>query len=162
MGFNPLCYKNTLYNGLKPIGLCAFISVLILNTTSPKFSVISTEAFETDYLNQADYKVDMATPVRGASGNGEEEPTEEDLKRFDWTTKTYIFKIIRPNVSGNIAGIKLEEAQLDADAQIDIVAHSMGGLVSRSLIELEHYPIRNLVMFGTPNGGTDLYNIFDF
>ena len=40
MGFNPLCYKNTLYNGLKPIGLCAFISVLILNTTSPKFSVL--------------------------------------------------------------------------------------------------------------------------
>ena len=39
MDFNPLCYKNTLYNGLKPIGLCAFISVLILNTTSPKFSV---------------------------------------------------------------------------------------------------------------------------
>ena len=69
--------------------------------------LISTEAFETDYLNQADYKVDMATPLRGASGKEEEEAIEEDLKRFDWTTKTYTFKIIRPNVSGNIAGISV-------------------------------------------------------
>ncbi len=46
--------------------------------------------------------------------------------------------------------------------QTDIIAHSMGGLVSRYLIE-NHYsgnaPIDRLIMFGTPNGGSDFGSI---
>jgi hypothetical protein len=45
--------------------------------------------------------------------------------------------------------------------QLDIVAHSMGGLVSRYLIEAEGGDkiVSKLVMFGTPNGGTALANV---
>ena len=39
--------------------------------------------------------------------------------------------------------------------KVDIVAHSMGGLVARSYIQSENYnnDIRNLTLVGTPNKG---------
>nr|CAA6830044.1 MAG: PGAP1-like protein [uncultured Thiotrichaceae bacterium] len=45
--------------------------------------------------------------------------------------------------------------------QVDIVAHSMGGLVSRWFIEREggDAVIRKLVMVGTPNGGSPYANV---
>lgn len=51
-----------------------------------------------------------------------------------------------------------------ADKQLDIVAHSMGGLVSRWLIEHEGGAaiIRKLVMVGTPNGGSPYANVKDY
>ena len=43
---------------------------------------------------------------------------------------------------------------------VDIFAHSMGGLVTRSLVQLLHIhnniPIKNVVLMGTPNHGTRL------
>lgn len=49
----------------------------------------------------------------------------------------------------------------DAGKQVDIVAHSMGGLVSRWFIEREggDAMIRKLVMVGTPNGGSPYANV---
>jgi len=42
--------------------------------------------------------------------------------------------------------------------QLDIVAHSMGGLVSRCFIEFNHGDeiVSKLVMLGTPNGGSEI------
>ncbi|MEY4902382.1 MAG: hypothetical protein RLZZ292_197 [Bacteroidota bacterium] len=58
----------------------------------------------------------------------------------------------------------LEKAGINAsdNKHTDIIAHSMGGLVSRYLIE-NHYagnaPIDHLIMFGTPNGGSDFGSV---
>ena len=48
--------------------------------------------------------------------------------------------------------------------QIDIVAHSMGGLVSRWFIEREggNQMVRRLVMLGTPNGGSPWPKVVDW
>lgn len=52
----------------------------------------------------------------------------------------------------------------DAGKQVDIVAHSMGGLVSRWFIEREggDAMIRKLVMVGTPNGGSPYANVKEY
>ncbi len=54
---------------------------------------------------------------------------------------------------------KLEEIGISKNKPIDIICHSMGGLVSRYLIEhLEGTTgwVNNLYMFGSPNGGSAL------
>jgi pimeloyl-ACP methyl ester carboxylesterase len=55
---------------------------------------------------------------------------------------------------------KLAAIGLDADhgKQLDVVAHSMGGLVSRCFIECNQGDeiVNKLVMLGTPNGGTPI------
>lgn len=55
-----------------------------------------------------------------------------------------------------------EFARLDGDAQLHIVAHSMGGLVARALIH-RHRPARlsRVVMLGTPNGGSEVADLFE-
>ena len=61
---------------------------------------------------------------------------------------------------------RLEEAGLTANhtKQLDIVAHSMGGLVSRSFIEEEggNEFVQHLVMLGTPNAGSPWVKIQDW
>lgn len=58
---------------------------------------------------------------------------------------------------------KLAEVGLDAndDKELHIIAHSMGGLVSRTFIELQggNQVVDHLVMAGTPNGGSPWVNI---
>ncbi len=55
---------------------------------------------------------------------------------------------------------KLADIGLDENhgKQLDIVSHSMGGLVSRCFIEFNHGDkvISKLIMLGTPNGGSDI------
>jgi pimeloyl-ACP methyl ester carboxylesterase len=52
----------------------------------------------------------------------------------------------------------------DHGKQLDIVAHSMGGLVSRWFIEREsgHRVVRRLIMLGTPNGGSPWSRVQDW
>jgi pimeloyl-ACP methyl ester carboxylesterase len=61
---------------------------------------------------------------------------------------------------------RLANAGLSADhtKSLDIIAHSMGGLVCRWFIEREGGArvVRRLVMLGTPNGGTPWPNIVDW
>jgi PGAP1-like protein len=61
---------------------------------------------------------------------------------------------------------KLEEVGLGANhgKQLDIVAHSMGGLVSRTFIEEEggNQIVQHLVMLGTPNAGSPWSKIQDW
>lgn len=50
------------------------------------------------------------------------------------------------------------------DKQLDLVVHSMGGLVARTFIETLgcHKWVDNLIMFGTPNGGSRFGKIADY
>ncbi|MBD2773306.1 caspase family protein [Iningainema tapete] len=61
---------------------------------------------------------------------------------------------------------RLEEVGVTANhgKQLDIVAHSMGGLVSRTFIELEggNQIVQHLVMLGTPNAGSPWAKIQDW
>jgi len=60
--------------------------------------------------------------------------------------------------------------QEESVSQVDIVAHSMGGLVSRAYIEHEDLDgiqwyrndIRKLVMLGTPNDGADIASLIPY
>jgi pimeloyl-ACP methyl ester carboxylesterase len=55
----------------------------------------------------------------------------------------------------------IEQAKIDNDAdQVDIVAHSMGGLVAREYIQSDYYEddVDQLILLGTPNeGASDAY-----
>jgi len=73
--------------------------------------------------------------------------------------------------TAEILKAKLAEIGLNKNhgKQLDIVAHSMGGLVSRCFIEFNHGDeiVNKLVMLGTPNGGSAIaatiitgFNIF--
>ena len=46
----------------------------------------------------------------------------------------------------------------------DIIVHSLGGLVSRTMLETlgGHTFVDNLIMFGTPNGGSRFGKIVDY
>ncbi len=61
---------------------------------------------------------------------------------------------------------RLEEVGITANhgKQLDIVAHSMGGLVSRAFIEQEggNQIVQHLVMLGTPNAGSPWAKIQDW
>ncbi|KYC40800.1 peptidase C14 caspase catalytic subunit p20 [Scytonema hofmannii PCC 7110] len=61
---------------------------------------------------------------------------------------------------------RLEEVGLTANhgKQLDIVAHSMGGLISRTFIEKEggNKIVQHLVMLGTPNGGSPWSTVQDW
>ncbi|PIR93445.1 hypothetical protein COT99_00730, partial [Candidatus Falkowbacteria bacterium CG10_big_fil_rev_8_21_14_0_10_43_10] len=51
-----------------------------------------------------------------------------------------------------------------SSTKVDIVAHSMGGLLSRSYIQGSRYrnDVNNFIMLGTPNyGSTDSYNLWE-
>jgi pimeloyl-ACP methyl ester carboxylesterase len=61
--------------------------------------------------------------------------------------------------SGDLFGEELDKlARRNPDAQIDIVAHSMGGLVARYVLEQRgtRAKVNNLIMLGTPNHGSAL------
>ncbi len=62
-----------------------------------------------------------------------------------------------------LAGL-LRDAGLDGSQQLDIVAHSMGGLVSRWMIELtpDAPPVHRLITAGTPNGGSPWSRLEDW
>jgi len=68
--------------------------------------------------------------------------------------------------NGHKLKARLEEVGLRAGhgKSLDIVAHSMGGLVSRWFIEREggNQIVRRLVMLGTPNGGSPWPRIVDW
>ncbi len=68
--------------------------------------------------------------------------------------------------NGRLLKAKLEAARLvpGHGKVLDVVAHSMGGLVSRWFIEREggNQVVRRLVMLGTPNGGSPWPRVFDW
>ncbi len=72
----------------------------------------------------------------------------------------YVCENIRTTIEENarLLGKRLSEVGLGANhgKELHIVAHSMGGLVSRWFIEKEggEKVVRHLVMLGTPNGGS--------
>ncbi|MEB3218533.1 MAG: caspase family protein [Nostocales cyanobacterium 94392] len=68
--------------------------------------------------------------------------------------------------NGKLLKQRLEEFGISANhgKQLDIVAHSMGGLVSRVFIEEEggNQIVNHLIMLGTPNGGSPWAKIQDW
>ncbi len=78
------------------------------------------------------------------------------------------YENIKTTIQENAKLLKqgLEEVGLTANhgKQLDIVAHSMGGLVARTLIEEENGKqiVQHLVMLGTPNAGSPWPKIQDW
>jgi len=76
---------------------------------------------------------------------------------WDWTQRS--IKTFAQNVADEVAMILSEENV----KKVDIIAHGMGGLVSRTYVECNDFglklfnekkvPVRRLVMLGTPNHG---------
>lgn len=54
--------------------------------------------------------------------------------------------------------------EISGKSKVDIIAHSMGGLVARAYIEGGHYEndVANFIMLGTPNyGSSDVYTLWE-
>lgn len=81
---------------------------------------------------------------------------------------TFDYENIQTTIEENaqLLGKRLSEVGLGADRgkQLHIVAHSMGGLVSRWFIEKEGGDriVQHLVMLGTPNGGSPWPTVQDW
>jgi hypothetical protein len=81
---------------------------------------------------------------------------------------TYDYENLGTTIEENGRGLKrrLEEVGLGAghSKSLDVVAHSMGGLVSRWFIEREggNRVVRRLIMLGTPNGGSPWPRVVDW
>ncbi len=81
---------------------------------------------------------------------------------------TFDYENLNTKIEDNGRALKarLESVGLGAGhgKTLDIVAHSMGGLVSRWFIEREggNALIRRLIMLGTPNGGSPWPRVFDW
>ncbi len=85
----------------------------------------------------------------------------DHLLAFDYESFT---TDVRANASTLWAALHDAGVRPGRGVQLDIVAHSMGGLVSRALIELDQRGdlVRRLVMAGTPNAGSPLANTARF
>jgi pimeloyl-ACP methyl ester carboxylesterase len=85
----------------------------------------------------------------------------DHLLAFDYESFT---TRVRDNANTLWAALHDAGVRADRNVQLDIVAHSMGGLVARALVELEQGGalVRRLVMAGTPNGGSPLANAARF
>lgn len=100
----------------------------------------------------------MVSSVKQAKveGDGQHRPLRE---LYDLVL-TFDYENIQTTIEENarLLGKRLAEVGLGADCgkQLHIVAHSMGGLVSRWFIEKEggEQVVQHLVMLGTPNGGS--------
>lgn len=79
---------------------------------------------------------------------------------FDYENLNTPIKDIAKALKTNLQNIGIAAG---TDKQVDIVAHSMGGLVSRYLIEHDGGEkfINHLVMVGTPNGGSPYASVKD-
>lgn len=79
---------------------------------------------------------------------------------FDYENLNTPIKEIAEALKANLQSVGIAAG---TDKQVDIVAHSMGGLVSRYLIEHDggDQIINKLVMVGTPNGGSPYASVKD-
>jgi Ca-activated chloride channel family protein len=100
------------------------------------------------------WKVKLARKTIYISNYALHETTNPEL---DWTQGS--IKTYAQNIADEVTMILLEEKV----KKVDIIAHSMGGLVARTYIECSDFglkmfnqnvvPVRRLIMLGTPNHG---------
>lgn len=82
--------------------------------------------------------------------------------RFRGRARSYAFSLPAGSLEGKSAALRtflaqvLEHNELPADRQVDMVAHSMGGIVARQALLCPETSRRvsTLVTLGTPHGGT--------
>ncbi|MEO0685946.1 MAG: hypothetical protein AAFY76_13115 [Cyanobacteria bacterium J06649_11] len=97
-----------------------------------------------------------------------EDGSEKSLKDKYDLVLAFDYENLNTTIQENAKLLKqrLEEVGISANhgKQIDIVAHSMGGLVSRVFIEEEggNQIVQHLVMLGTPNAGSPWVKIQDW
>lgn len=75
---------------------------------------------------------------------------------FDYENLNTEIKVIARELENRLIGNKYAALGIEATNKIDILAHSMGGLVARYLIEKlngQQY-VNRLIICGTPNGGS--------
>lgn len=81
---------------------------------------------------------------------------------------TFDYENLNTSIEENARSLKQKLAEIGLGAnhgkELHIVAHSMGGLISRWFIEREqgNQVVKHLVMFGTPNAGSTLSTIQDW
>lgn len=100
--------------------------------------------------------------VLGAAEAGVDHPPIADL--YD-VVLTFDYENLATPISETAAFLagKLGEVGLDGSHAMDIVAHSMGGLVSRWMIEISGgAQVHRLITAGTPNGGSPWSRIEDW
>lgn len=93
--------------------------------------------------------------------SGSPEPEQYDLVlAFDYENLN-----TRIENTAEILGQQLEQVGLadGHDKTLHIIAHSMGGLVSRSFIEQKggNRVVKHLIMLGTPNGGSEWSSVYE-
>jgi len=100
----------------------------------------------------------MASSVlnRPAAGSGKtlvEVGAYDLVLTFDYENLNTPIERVAADLKGRLAAVGLAPGHAK---QLQIVAHSMGGLVARWLIEREggHLIVERLLMLGTPNGGS--------
>lgn len=105
-----------------------------------------------DYLGPSGYLALMG--LRGyAVGDGQVTGTMYTGRLLNPPLKTN-------TIAGNAAALGEYIANIKAKTgaeQVDLIAHSMGGLISRYYIDrlMEQRDVAQLIMLGTPNGGSD-------
>jgi pimeloyl-ACP methyl ester carboxylesterase len=93
---------------------------------------------------------------------------QQPIKEFYDLVLTFDYENIQTTIEENarFLGKRLAEVGLGANhgKQLHVVAHSMGGLVSRWFIEKEggERVVQHLVMLGTPNGGSPWPTVQDW
>jgi pimeloyl-ACP methyl ester carboxylesterase len=96
--------------------------------------------------------------IKGLEDKGYERDKNLFVAFYDWR---------KPNASSsqNYLMPMIDMAlQASGSDTVDIIAHSMGGLVARSYIQGNdyRYDVENLIMIGTPNHGTgDVYSLWE-
>ena len=81
---------------------------------------------------------------------------------------TYDYENLQDPIAETVRALKDRLASVglspDHGRQLDVIAHSMGGLVSRWFIEREggNRVVRRLIMLGTPNGGSPWPRVQDW
>lgn len=88
--------------------------------------------------------------------------TPELVSKYQLFTYSYDTSLaIRNEISGEGSGRNFAQSLLAVTGSKNavVIAHSMGGLVSRSALIYDSAPIENLITLGTPHHGTTLRNI---
>ncbi len=96
--------------------------------------------------------------IKSLEDKGLEKDKDYFIAFYDWrkSNKDSAKNYLKPVID--------KAKQISGSEKVDIIAHSMGGLVARAYVEGDNYgyDVDNLIMMGTPNlGSSDAYTLWE-